>query len=233
MKKFLTTSAVLVLGCVTASAADLASQPFIKAPAYVEPVFNWTGFYLGGHIGHLWGRTHVVEDGVVTEDAAPTNGVIGGALAGYNWQIGALVLGLEADIGFADAHGRGISNPTPPIVITTPNAYDVRWTSHVVGRLGYAAGSWLLFATGGLAIADFKFTQGSTTVIDPPSVSGATYTGFSVGAGVETALTRNLLARVQYIYDDFGHKYYTGSDGDPYRVSLTSHTVRGALSWKF
>jgi outer membrane immunogenic protein len=50
---------------------------------------------------------------------------------------------------------------------------------------------------------------------------------------VEYAFTRNLLGRLQYIYDDFGGKTYVAADGGTYRVSLTSQTLRGALSWKF
>ncbi|MGB9054624.1 MAG: hypothetical protein WCC54_20250 [Pseudolabrys sp.] len=50
--------------------------------------YNWGGLYLGGYVGYLWGRTRVEEDGLVTEPNAATNGVIGGVLAGYNWQAG-------------------------------------------------------------------------------------------------------------------------------------------------
>jgi outer membrane immunogenic protein len=71
----------------------------VKAPRPVAappPVYNWTGFYVGGHVGYLWGRTHVEEDGVVTEDGVPTNGVVGGALAGYNWQYNQFFLASKA-----------------------------------------------------------------------------------------------------------------------------------------
>ena len=67
-------------------------------------------------------------------------------------------------------------------------------------------------------------------LFSPP---GGTYVGWSIGGGVEYAITQNLLGRVEYLYDHFGHKDYIGSDGDPYRVSLTGSTVRGALAWKF
>jgi len=55
----------------------------------------------------LWGRTRVEEDGLVTEPNAATNGVIGGVLAGYNWQAGPWVFGIEGDFGWTDAHGTG------------------------------------------------------------------------------------------------------------------------------
>jgi outer membrane immunogenic protein len=97
--------------------------------------------------------------------------------------------------------------------------------------LGYAADHWLFFIAGGLAIADFDFHEGAITTTIPQR--GGTYVGWSIGGGVEYAFTRNLVGRVEYLYDDFGHKNYIGADGDPYRVSLTGQTLRGALAWKF
>jgi outer membrane immunogenic protein len=239
MRRFssLLISAVSVVAVTQiASAADMP----VKAPvAPVAPVaipYNWTGFYVGGHVGYFWGRTHVEEDGEVVEDGAPTNGVIGGVLAGYNWQNGPLVLGLEGDFGWTNANGTGGGTPAPPPVIVTvtqaPNTYDLNWTSHVRGRLGYAADRWLFFVAGGLAIADFEFHEGAITTTTT-TIPGGTYVGWSIGGGVEYAFTRNLIGRVEYLYDNFGHKDYTGVDGDPYRVSLTGQTLRGALAWKF
>lgn len=212
-----------------ASAADMpVKAPVNKAP-YAVP-YNWSGFYVGGHVGYLWGRTRVEDDGIVTDANAPTNGVIGGALAGVNWQTGQVVLGLEGDFGWTHAKGTGAALPPPPPVIVTeaPNTYNFNWTSHVRGRLGYAFNNWLLFIAGGLAVADFDFHEGATT-----TVTGAKYTGWSIGGGFDYAFTRNFSGRIEYLYDDYGHKNYTGADGDPYRVSLKGQTLRGALVWKF
>jgi outer membrane immunogenic protein len=233
MKKLVFAAAALAVSSAAAMAADLPARPYTKAPVMaVDPAYDWSGFYIGGHVGYLWGRTRVVDDGVLTESGAPTNGVIGGVLAGYNWQTGSHVFGLEGDIGATNARGHGLINTPPTVTISTPNAYDLNWTSHIVGKLGYAWGSWLFFVTGGLSIADLDFRQGITTTI-PIESRGGTYTGFSVGAGIEHAFTHNLLGRLQYIYDDFGSKNYTAFDGGIYRLSLTSQTFRGALSWKF
>jgi outer membrane immunogenic protein len=109
----------------------------------------------------------------------------------------------------------------------------MRWDSHFVGKAGFASGQWMIFGTGGLAIADLNFQEGFVPPAGPIILQGGKYVGFSVGGGVEYAVTRNLLARLQYIYDDFGSKNYVAADGGIYRVSLTSQTLRGALSWKF
>lgn len=236
MKKLLLgTTALLALAVAPAVAADMAVKARPAAMA-VDPAYDWSGFYIGGHIGYLWGKTRVVDDGVLTEPGAPTNGVVGGVLAGYNWQRGPLVLGLEGDFGWTNAHGTGVSFPLPPPPPprpATPNLYDLRWDSHVVGKVGFASGQWMIFGTGGLAIAEFRFQPGFVPPVLPPIPTGGKYVGFSVGAGAEYAFTRNLLGRLQYIYDDFGSKNYVGADGGIYRVSLTAQTLRGALSWKF
>ncbi len=228
---FVAAAAGVILGIGAASAADLAARPYTKAPVMaVNPAYDWSGFYIGGHLGYLWGKTRVVDDGVLTEPGAPTNGVVGGVLAGYNWQSGPLVLGIEGDFGWTNAVGHGIATITT--TTTTPNTYELHWTSHLVGKAGYAVGQWLLFATGGLSAADLTFIEGITTTTTTRAPGGK-YVGFSVGGGVEYAFTPNLLARLQYIYDDFGGKNYTAADGGIYRVSLTGQTLRGALSWKF
>jgi opacity protein-like surface antigen len=234
--KFIAAVAVSVIaGVSAASATDLSVPVYKKAPVMADPAYNWSGFYVGAHLGGIWGRSHVVDNGVLTESGAPTNGVVGGILGGYNWQTGPIVLGIEGDFGWSDALGHGviIEPPPPPEEPRGPNTYRLRWDSHLVGKAGFASGQWLLFATGGLAIAGFNFQEGVVPSAPPPNGVSKTYVGFSVGAGVEYAFTQHLLGRVQYIYDDFGGKDYTAIDGGIYRVNLTSQTVRGALAWKF
>jgi len=215
-------------------AADMAAPMPVKAPPLAMAEFNWSGFYLGAHAGYLFGRSRVFDNGVLTEPGAPTEGGVGGLLAGYNWQSGSLLLGLEADFGWANAVGHGTAPPPPaPPPPPEPNTYRLRWDSHVVGRLGYASGHWLVFATGGLAIANFSFQEGVVVGAPPEPRLSATYVGYSVGAGVEYAFTHNLVGRVQYIYDNFGSKSFATPGGDIYRVDLTGHTARAALAWKF
>src|SRR5436190_1152767 len=153
--------------CVTAflslsGAAAAADLPMVtKAPP--ASVFTWDGFYAGGHVGYLWGTTRVIDNGVLTEPHVPTNGVIGGVLAGYNRQSGPYVFGLEADFGWTHAHATGIPNFT---VIELPNQYTVNWASYVRGRFGYlVTPTTLFYAAGGLALADFRFQEGGTIVV--------------------------------------------------------------------
>ena len=91
----------------------------------------------------------------------------------------------------------------------------------------------MLFATAGIAIADFSFQEGVPADTPASNRIPATYVGFSVGGGVEYAFTDHLLGRLQYVYDDFGGKNFTTADGGTYRVDLTSQTLRGGVAWKF
>jgi outer membrane immunogenic protein len=177
VNKLLIAAVSLSALAVPAIAADMP----VKAPVYKAPIApdsNWSGFYVGGHAGYLWGRTTVWDDGELFEKNAPTNGFVGGALAGVNWQTGAWVLGLEGDFGWTDAHGTGIFVPLPS------NHYDFNWTSHIRGRVGYATSNVLWFVAGGLALADFDYTQGSSGI----TVTGSTFTGWTLGAGADIAI---------------------------------------------
>ena len=95
MKKILLgTVALVALGAAPALAADLAARPYTKAPAYAPaPVYNWTGFYIGGHIGGAFSGDNSIGTGVTASD----NGkFLGGVQAGYDWQFAPnWVLGVE------------------------------------------------------------------------------------------------------------------------------------------
>jgi len=192
-----------------------------KAPVVV-PAPNWSGWYIGGHVGYLWGKTTVWEDGILVEEDAKTNGFVGGGLTGFNWQTGSWVLGLEGDFGWTNAHGTGVVAPPPAVI----NHYDFHWTSHIRGRIGYAFDNILIFAAGGLSLADFDFTQTGAVKL------GTVYTGWTLGGGFDVAFARNWIVRLEYLHDDFGNKDYLLT-GEPYRVKLTGDTVRGALMYKF
>jgi outer membrane immunogenic protein len=215
------------MGC--ADAADLGSRPVYKAPPPVAapmPVFTWTGFYIGGHFGYLWGDVDVAHvDNIAPVTGGPTNGVVGGILGGGNWQIGPVVLGAEADFGWSNAHGKGVAQ----LSSSEDFEYRINSTGHVRGRIGYAFGGTLVYVAGGLAVARAHVQETEPTFNAAP---GGTYPGGSIGGGVEQAFTRQISGRIEYLYDDFGDKTYTIGD-DTYRVHVTGQTVRGAVVFRF
>src|SRR5262249_33560938 len=185
-------AAALMTGA--AHAADM-SAPVYKAPAAAAPLFNWTGFYIGANVGY--GSAHAdfsVPGATGTDDL---NGVIGGGQIGYNWQAGNWIFGLEGDFQGADQH----DNTTVTGIGSMDNS--VSWFATIRGRVGYAiAPTWMIYATGGGAFANFKST--TTLVGIGTSTSETTNGGWSAGAGIEAAINRNWSWKVEYLHFDVG-----------------------------
>src|SRR3954471_19580213 len=117
--KAIAASALAVMAATSiASAADIAPR-YTKAPPAMVEVWNWTGFYIGGNAGYSWGRSNtdvsyfntatglpiVPAPGSITNARFDMNGAIAGGQAGYNWQTGSWVWGVEADIQWSDEKG--------------------------------------------------------------------------------------------------------------------------------
>jgi outer membrane immunogenic protein len=223
---------VALIALAAAGSAIAADMPvrtpvYKAAPAAIMAAYNWSGFYAGGHLGYLWGSTRVLDNGVVTDANARTNGVVGGVLAGVNWQTGAFVYGLEGDFGWANVRGTG--HAVTPVEL--PNEYKVKWTADVRARVGYTvAPMTLVFVAGGLALADFNFREGEDAA---PTTPGAVFPGWTIGGGIDQAFTNNLIGRLEYLYADYGGKSYTLAPDDVYEAHFKGHTLRGAIIWKF
>ena len=225
-------AAAMSLFATGALAADLAAKPYVKAPVMVDPVWNWTGFYIGGNIGYSWGRSR--DDSSLTNtagtvlftssDRANMDGVIGGAQIGYNWQVQNWVWGLEADIQGSDQ--KGSRSFVCPIAVCTPSALilvapgpavpvsldqKLTWFGTVRGRVGILATPKVLFyGTGGLAFGEIK-TSGAMTGFTAAGVpilalgsSSTTRAGWTAGVGVEGKITQNWSAKLEYLYMDLG-----------------------------
>lgn len=226
MKKILTAAAFVALSSATAFAADLPMKAPMYAPA---PVYSWTGFYFGGHVGGGWGTTEsnvdvgrtLTENGInigtlaLTVPLAQTqmNGFLGGIQAGYNWQSGLWVFGIEGDFSGADIKG------TSPCVLIFNCSSKVDWTADITGRLGVTVGAGgLLYVKGGAAWINRRFSVGNsaslaTRNIDDGSVtlSGAingsrtdTRLGALLGGGIEYNVpTTNWSVKLEYDYMQF------------------------------
>ncbi len=128
-----------------------------------------------------------------------TDGFLGGGLAGYNFQVSPnVVLGVEGDI-------------------TGTNRKSNSWDSSLRGRVGYAYDRYLFYGTGGLAFGDIKNGGASTTK-----------TGWTLGAGIEAALTSNLTGRLEYRHTDLGSASVGGAT-----VSQTADDVTVGVAVKF
>ena len=253
MRSLILASAACVALSCAASAADLPTKAPAAAPA-LAPAFTWTGFYIGAHAGAMIhnGDLALVGPGLVdpVHGAAPpdyainpdlnTTGFKGGLLAGYNYQIGSAVLGLEADVGFGNTSGtvNSAKREVPMGIWRAENAFTQKINAHIRGRVGYVWGSTLLYAAGGFATTNSELKITGYCPDDPPYVYRAnvkhSLQGYTLGAGVDHALTSNILLRAEYLFDDFGKQTYrAGPEWQPRAVNLQTHTIRAALSYKF
>ncbi len=212
------TAAALSSMAVSAYAADLP-QPADPAPTYYNDQvpaarFDWGGAYVGANIGWGWGSYD-------NTNAADTegNGVQGGLHAGYNYMMTPnVLLGAEADFQFSDLDDTATLGGT-----TVETSSD--WNSTIRGRLGFAFDRFLVYGTGGLAIADLNFKANGAT-------DSKTALGWAAGAGVEGAVTNNVTARLEYIHQDFGSESFT-VNGTGYKSDLDDNLVRFGMSYKF
>lgn len=192
---------VTVGGVFGAQAADLpaAPRPAPLAPvAYAPPVYNWSGFYVGGHVGGGFANSSWNDPFSGASDHFNKGGFLGGGQIGFNTQFNWLVLGLEGDFSWTGIKSHGTDLLGDALTANT------QWTSTVTGRIGAAFDRLLVYGKGGLAIArnqdsltDLALNTSSTTL---------TRTGWTAGAGLEYALDRNWSVRLEYDYLGFGSK---------------------------
>lgn len=203
-----------------AFAADLPtfSTVYPEAQASIIPTEDalpWQGF----HFGVITSYSKFTDDvsiGSFTQSSSISGASVGG-LAGFDIQMGNLVLGAEADTSFGNISGAN-----------SAVAAEIRQFSTFRGRVGYAVGDLLFYGTGGYALADMT-VKSRFFGQDNQLVSGWTY-----GGGVEAKLTQNISVRGEYLYTKLDK---TDVEFSPYRVPGKSeandfHTFRAALSYQ-
>jgi outer membrane immunogenic protein len=250
MKKlFLASIAFTALAAGPALAAD---RPVYRRPVVVAtPMYSWTGPYVGVGAGYGSGRSNQTDPGISCtffgtcpvgcieddDECLPADGsyrlrggILGGG-AGFNWQLGRWVYGVEGDYSWTGISGSsstcGAASPIPH-----PCGTDLQSLGTLRGRIGYAAGvigNWLPYVTGGLAVGTVR----GWDALFPASGSDFR-AGWTVGAGVETAITQNWTLKVEYLHVDLGSRQtFNVVPSVPETVSLTADVVRLGLSYKF
>jgi outer membrane immunogenic protein len=254
------------LAVITAAAAEPLSQPTYKAPLS-QPTYNWAGFYVGGNAGGAWGSfdpttsTYLVPgDEFTTTSIAAFNtagmqsikpdGFTGGFEAGYNWQSNNFVYGLEGDIEAFRLRGSASSGPVvypccAPFTFTINSSASTTWLATARARLGFTSGNWLFFATGGAAFTNlngnFSFSDNFFGATEAASIS-TTKTGYTLGGGLETSLSRQWSVKAEYLYVDFGTVSTSGIGGvgiifptQPFfhSIDLKANIARLGLNYHF
>jgi outer membrane immunogenic protein len=196
-----------------ATAADLPRKAPPPAPAPVVYAPNWTGFYIGGHIGYGWSKqTGVESGGTLFLGDNKLKGGVAGVHAGYNWQFNQVVVGVEGDVSGT------FGNKWSSLVCTT-NACggsgtfmkgEMHGLASIRGRLGWAFNnSWMIYATGGWGWGWSKGQIFSNTSID---VHSRTLSGGVWGGGIEWKYNPNLSFRLEGLSYQFNKTIQTGSD---------------------
>jgi outer membrane immunogenic protein len=229
MKKFLLgASAIVAVAAISSSAfaADLPARTYTKAPAYTAPalVYNWTGFYIGGHLGGAFGDGNSLQgDG---------GRFMGGVQGGFDYQFATnWVIGVEAQYSWMASNNTNIAFPLTGTVLSGGNDQ----LGSVTGRLGYTWGPALLYAKGGYAWKDNNnLALTNAGIAQPFVVDGNKKDGYTVGGGLEYMFTPNWSGKVEYQYYNFGNTTIT-SAAIPGSVSYNNdeHTIKAGLNYRF
>jgi outer membrane protein OmpA-like peptidoglycan-associated protein len=180
----------------------------MPAPDWVG-TYNWTGPYVGLQGGYGWGDSTggLAVSGFPIPYHPHPDGVIGGAHAGYDWQMGHLVIGGVADVDGADLQGDSIRTHAQYQVKTLNNL-----DASLRGKVGLAFSRVQLYGTGGLAVGDVKSEYSCPTCYRAPGPYDTlknVRVGWTAGAGAEVALAAKWSADVEYRYTDLGSKAFT------------------------
>ncbi len=206
LRKFVCSTWPVLATCSAATAADMPANFPVKAPIR-SVIYDWTGFYVGGHFGYGDASFGPDTNPFPLQGAllphSPT-GLIGGFQMGYNRQLtNRVVLGVEADASFT-------SPPDGAALTPAPFNTTLDYVGTVRGRIGYAFGRWMPYVTGG-------FAWGHTHVninADPANTSdivssvGHYQTGWTTGLGLEFAVSGNWSAKLEYDHVDLSRQTY-------------------------
>lgn len=253
--KLLRVMCLLSWGCVlvfgqSSLAADRSSS------------FDWTGPYMGVHMGYGWGNADTSFSPRPTaagfSDLAPAtvspdpSGVIGGGQAGYNYQTGSFVLGIETDFSGSGMSG---TKTVSPIVQNNGDPFpgggllrahqETNWLGTLRPRLGCAViPTLLIYGTGGLAYGDVSYSANTDyrptgTAFYPASFS-KTKVGWTAGGGVEYALFKHWTVKAEYLYMDLGNESFSANPGKAlppfqvgYRWETSANILKFGVNYKF
>jgi high affinity Mn2+ porin len=218
---------------VDGRAADVAIPNLmpIKAPPIAS--YDWSGFYVGGHLGYSrgYGRDKLLDRGPNTTDSS-FGSIFGGMQFGYNYMLPSrLFVGIDGDISFPSYLDDGIiTTRTTPFSTTVTEKLD--FVSTVRGRVGYAFSHWLFYATGGFAWSRASFLEDSNLTGNDDKVLRMRE-GWALGAGAEFVIAPGWTARLEYLYDRLGKTSGTFSSGTGYEsTTVDLNTFRIGLNRK-
>jgi outer membrane immunogenic protein len=226
MKKLLLGAAATIAFAAPALAADIPARTYTKAPVYTAPqvVYNWTGFYIGGHLGGGFGSDNSLE--------ASDGRFLGGVQGGFDYQFAPnWVLGVEAQYSWLSNNNNALAFPAGTLVTSNNNQLG-----SVAGRFGYTWGPALLYAKGGYAFRNNEAIGVSVGGVSVPFATDANHRdGYTVGAGLEYLFAPNWSAKAEYQYYNFGNTTFTAGPASILGARLRDdeHTVKLGVNYRF
>jgi opacity protein-like surface antigen len=240
----------------------VASKMVVKAPRPVALAYNWTGFYLGGHLGITQGRGHVDFVGTGVSVDPYMSGYLAGGQIGYNVQYGPYVVGVEVDASKTNLNGTRACGNSPgvdgsgasvafsPLFLTCQNALD--WIATAAVRFGttlpWSDRTLLYVKAGGAAtnetitvscifgsanLPSVRHCVNSDNVFTNGSNASQTAWGGMVGAGAEFGLTREWSAKAELNYIWFGNRDVTTSDASRLSIGAGIAEAKIGLNYRF
>ena len=230
MKKMLFAAVTAVtLTALPAAAADLGARyNYNKAPAYAAPIWTWTGFYAGAHIGGAFGNNYNFNGLALSDNDAR---FMGGVQAGADWQFyGNWVVGAEGQYSWLGGNNGSAVFPGGYVYNN-----DQRGLGSITARLGYAFGPALVYVKGGYAYADNRdaVTLGGVPIAFALATGHSN--GWTVGGGAEYMFAQNWSVKAEYQYYDFGDSRFLAPAAlVPFGTFHTDeHSLKVGVNYRF
>ena len=213
-----------------------AAQPLARAEA--DDGRNRSGFYVGGHVGYLFGNPNATlgdpTGAASAGGTSPYSGLLGGVQVGYEHYFPSrLMLGIELDGSFPDY----LDDPqvlSYRATNTGTASEELEWLASLRGRIGYDMGGWTPFLTGGITWASTRFSRVDLTTGNEDANPSNIRLGYVLGGGVDYRLDARWAARVEYLYSNFGLGGFAFASAPArYDSRYDLHQIRVGLNYKF
>ena len=232
MKKFLLGTAALFVLAAPAAAADLGARGYTKAPPIASPIYNWTGFYIGGHIGVGFNGNDNNFFGSTGSNTSAR--FLGGGQVGADYQFAPnWVAGIEGQYSLLSGGNTNVVFAGPPVVAFNSKVDGI---GSVTGRLGYTWGPGLLYVKGGYGFSDTNNARITSAGVPVAFAFNNSRDGYTVGAGLEYLFAPSWSAKLEYQYYNLGNSRFTA--GPAVLVGLGNisndlHTLKLGVNYRF
>ncbi|MCZ2328089.1 outer membrane protein [Bartonella sp. F02] len=256
IKSLMTASVVALVSVSASQAADVMVPREVVSDVVIAPEFSWTGFYLGGQVGGFKTDNTLKTKSVAGSEWEKTakelfpkmSSAMFGLYAGYNVGLGQnFVVGVDTDVVFANAKSKdktvNSSTPSQDADVSERAAngnnsgqvWKTKWSGATRARVGYAFDRVMPYVAGGVAYAQVKspFEDSANSVAKKSSDNkkvSKTMVGFTIGGGVDYAMTDSVILRAEYRYSDFGKKEFVK---DSTQLTYKTNDFRVGVAYKF